>query len=124
MRRRILKVTAAVLAFVNVAFPARAANEAGLPGEFLNFGVGARPLAMGRAFTAVSDDIDALYWNPAGLSTYRSSQVAFQHSPLPLGGAYQYLAYSQPLYALGNFGIGIVNLDSDEVPRIDASNPF
>lgn len=101
---------------------ASAVNEAGLAGEFLNFGVGARPLGMGRAFTAVADDVDSLYWNPAGLSTYRSSQVAFQHSPLPLEGSFQYLAYSQPLYALGNLGIGIVSLNSDKVPRIDANN--
>lgn len=99
-----------------------AGRDAGLPGEFLNYGVGARPLAMGRAFTAVSDDIDALYWNPAGLSTYRSNQVTFQHSPLQLGGAHQYLAYSQPLYAAGNIGVGVVNMTSGDVDRVDSNN--
>lgn len=94
-----------------------ASNDAGLPGEFLNNGVGARPMGMGRAFTAVADDIDALYWNPAGLATYRSSQLEFQHTPLPLDGAYQYFAYSQPLYALGNFGVGVVNLDSGKITK-------
>jgi hypothetical protein len=29
--------------------------------------VGARPLAMGGAFVAVADDVQATYWNPAGL---------------------------------------------------------
>ncbi|MBA2132435.1 PorV/PorQ family protein [Capillibacterium thermochitinicola] len=29
--------------------------------------VGARPLAMGGAFIGVADDINAVYWNPAGL---------------------------------------------------------
>ncbi len=101
---------------------ALAARDAGLPGEFLNYGVGSRPLGMGRAYTGVADDIDSLYWNPAGLSTYRSSQVEFQHSPLVLGGAYQYLAFSQPLYAMGHFGIGAVNLASGNVPRIDSNN--
>jgi opacity protein-like surface antigen len=104
------------------ASQAAAARDAGLPGEFLNYGVGARPLGMGRAFTAVADDIDSIYWNPAGLSSYRSNQVTFQHSPLTLGGAYQYFAYSQPLFALGHVGVGVVNLQSDEVPRVDASN--
>ena len=117
-----LRVLLSALVLTTGSGPLRAAQDAGLPGEFLNFGVGARPLAMGRAFTAVSDDIDALYWNPAGLATYRSSQVEFQHSPLPVEGAFQYIAYSQPLYALGNFGIGIVNLDAGDVPRVDDQN--
>jgi hypothetical protein len=30
-------------------------------------GVGARPLGMEQAFTAVSDDVTSIYWNPAGL---------------------------------------------------------
>ena len=36
--------------------------------EGLKSGLGARPLGMGGAFTAVSDDINAIYYNPAGLS--------------------------------------------------------
>lgn len=34
---------------------------------FLKLGIGARPVAMGNAFNAVSDDGNALFWNPAGL---------------------------------------------------------
>jgi hypothetical protein len=41
-----------------------------------------------------------------------------------LGGAYQFLGFSQPLYALGTIGLGAVNLTSGNVPRIDASNPY
>jgi len=100
----------------------RAANDAGLPGEFLNFGVGARALGMGHAFTGVADDVDSIYWNPAGLATFRSSQLTLQHSPLILGGAYQYIAYSQPIYSLGTLGIGIVNLTSGDVPKVDSNN--
>jgi len=32
-------------------------------------GVGARPLGMGGAFTAVADDINSIYYNPAGLGS-------------------------------------------------------
>lgn len=37
----------------------------GMP--FLKLGVGARPVALGEAYTAVSDDANAMFWNPAGL---------------------------------------------------------
>jgi hypothetical protein len=35
--------------------------------SFLKIGVGARPCGMGEAFTAVVDDVTALFWNPSGL---------------------------------------------------------
>jgi hypothetical protein len=35
--------------------------------EFLSLGIGARGLAMSNTFTALTDDVTAAYWNPAGL---------------------------------------------------------
>ncbi len=37
---------------------------------------GARPLGMGGAFTAVSDDANALFYNPAGLADIKESRLA------------------------------------------------
>lgn len=31
--------------------------------------IGVRPQGMGNAFVAIADDVNAIYWNPAGLST-------------------------------------------------------
>lgn len=36
-------------------------------GAFLTRGLGARPIGMGGAFTAVADDASAIAWNPGGL---------------------------------------------------------
>lgn len=49
-------------------------------GEFLSLGVGARSLAMGSAFVAVSNDATAPYWNPAGTSQLDTRQLFLQHS--------------------------------------------
>jgi len=38
-----------------------------IPGAFADVGYGVRPMGMGGAFTAVSDDPNAAYWNPAGM---------------------------------------------------------
>jgi hypothetical protein len=48
---------------------AMAGTGAGIPSP--NF-VGVRPAAMGQAFTAVADDQNALYYNPAGLATLQT----------------------------------------------------
>ena len=42
---------------------------------FLKMGLGARPAAMGGAFVAISDDINATYWNPAGLCQILSVEI-------------------------------------------------
>jgi outer membrane protein OmpA-like peptidoglycan-associated protein len=38
-----------------------------IPGAFVDVGYGVRPMGMGGAFTAVSDDPNAAFWNPAGM---------------------------------------------------------
>ena len=43
---------------------------------FLKLGVGVRPVAMGNAFTAMSDDGNAVFWNPAGLGIVHKYHVA------------------------------------------------
>ena len=39
-----------------------------------DFGVGARAMGMGGAFTAIADDSTALHWNPAGLSQIKRAE--------------------------------------------------
>lgn len=51
------------------------------PGEAVAFldhenGSGVRAQSMGNAFTGVADDWSALYWNPAGLSLLKSSEIS------------------------------------------------
>jgi len=50
-------------------------------GLLYSHGTGARPLGMGGAFTAVSDDAFALLYNPAGLAQIRREEISlgFQH---------------------------------------------
>lgn len=38
--------------------------------------VGARPLGMGGAFVAVADDINSVYWNPAGLANIKNKVLS------------------------------------------------
>jgi hypothetical protein len=47
--------------------------------NFLKVGVGARPAAMAGAFSALSDDASACFWNPAGLVDARPLELFFMH---------------------------------------------
>jgi hypothetical protein len=39
--------------------------------------VGARPLAMGASFIGLADDINAVYWNPAGLVQLENTEITW-----------------------------------------------
>lgn len=71
---------------------------------FLKVGVGARPLGMGGAYTAIADDVNALSWNPAGLATLKSREAGFMHSELGAQTRYDFLGFAQPLH-VGTVGL-------------------
>ncbi|HDP68217.1 MAG TPA: PorV/PorQ family protein [Candidatus Marinimicrobia bacterium] len=48
--------------------------------QFLEIGIGARALSMGSAFTAVANDVTALYWNPAGITQIDAISVTGTHT--------------------------------------------
>jgi len=72
-------------------------------GNILNMGIGARAMAMGEAYTAMSDDISSLYWNPAGLGLLNQSQASFMYNPSYTNLQYQNAAVA---FSLENGGIG------------------
>jgi long-subunit fatty acid transport protein len=49
------------------------------------FGVGARALGMGNAYTGVANDFSALYWNPAGLAQMHLGELSIGISHLNYG---------------------------------------
>ena len=49
-------------------------------GEAFTLGAGARALALGGAYTAISDDPSGLYYNPAGLASINGRQLLLLHS--------------------------------------------
>jgi hypothetical protein len=82
-----------------------AAGDGGYAGSFLRLGAGARPLGMGGAFTAISDDATALFWNPAGLAQVERKQVTIAYSQMFEGRKQGLLGLACPS-PLGTVGLG------------------
>jgi hypothetical protein len=60
----------------------------GASGAFKDPGFLARPIGMGGAFTAIADDINSVWYNPAGIVNVERNSVMFTYSKpyLELGG--------------------------------------
>lgn len=81
MIRDFTKYPAAVLCSALLLFAGTlSAGEVGSTSlNFLKVGIGARPAGMGSAFSALSDDATACFWNPAGLTDSRAGELFFTH---------------------------------------------
>jgi tetratricopeptide (TPR) repeat protein len=91
-------------------FAYAASQDAGLPGEFISYGAGARSVGMGRAFTAVADDASGIYWNPAGLVKLSNPELSTFFASLYEGTNYGFTGYAQNTRKNGAIGVGIVYL--------------
>lgn len=80
----------------NVAFGANASGTSGA--DFLEIGVGSRALGMGEAFTAMPNDIAAIYYNPAGLGSLKYPILSFMHQELSLDSRFENVSFAYPLF--------------------------
>jgi len=88
------------------------------PAAFVDVGLGARPVGLGRAFVALADDANAMLYNPAGqaklermelTSMYARLYPGIEDDKLHLG----YLGVVRPMGSFGTLGFGITNLWAD-----------
>jgi hypothetical protein len=91
--------------------------------DFLKLGIGARPLALGEAYVALANDINAIYWNPAGLVQLRRQETGFTYNRWFEDIGYYFFGYSylfnDSVFALSVYYLGAENIEGSD----DASNP-
>ncbi|MEA2062622.1 MAG: PorV/PorQ family protein [Gemmatimonadota bacterium] len=89
--------------------------------EFLSIPVSARSVGMGDAYTAVVDDISAIYYNPAGLAFLEKTEFMFTRVSMPSEVRYNFAAAAVPLadgqWVIGGF-YGMLSMDPIEETTI------
>ena len=91
--------------------------------NFLKIGVGARASGMGETAVGISDDVNSIYWNPAGLGTLTDKEVSFLYTKWLDDMSYQYFLGAYPV-KLKNFptqtiGVAAYNLSYGNIQGAD-----
>jgi len=108
---------------MGAAFPtALRADPGASAATFLELGFGARPLGLGEAFVAISDDVSALYYNPAGLALPASPGLSGgdgRKYELLMSHALQIqdVALSQVGFVTRPFGVSLTSLRVNGIER-------
>ncbi|MDG1403830.1 PorV/PorQ family protein [Polaribacter sp.] len=84
--------------------------------EFLNIGVDARALGMSKSVVATSNDVNATYWNPAGLVALDDYQGALMHASY-FGGiaSYNSAAIALPIDKKSALGVSVIRFGVDDI---------
>lgn len=84
--------------------------------QFLELGVSARAMGMAEAFTAVVDDISAVYYNPAGLVLLYGREAALTYIKMPADVNFGFAAVGLPLESVGGvIGLSFYGLNSGDM---------
>jgi len=82
-----------------------ASEDGGIPGYIFIYGVGARSLGMGKAFTAVAEGAEGIYYNPGGLGTLEDRDWLFFYSKIfDTDVKYHAIGYGMPVWRSGSLG--------------------
>lgn len=84
--------------------------------EFLNIGVDAAAFGMGKAVIASTNDVNAIYWNPAGLVHIDDYQGALMHAEYFQGiGKYDYASFAKPINSESAFAVSLIRFGVDDI---------
>lgn len=84
--------------------------------EFLNIGVDAAALGMSKAVVATSNDVNSIYWNPAGLVGIEDYQGSLMHASYFAGIAnFNHAAFAMPIDKESALGISIIRFGVDDI---------
>ncbi|GAA3567514.1 PorV/PorQ family protein [Snuella lapsa] len=82
----------------------------------MNIGVDAAALGMSSAVTAHTNDVNAGYWNPAGLLHLEDNQLALMHSSYFANIAnYDYVAFAKPLDSRSSLALSLIRFAVDDI---------
>lgn len=93
--------------------------------KFLGIGVSARAIGMAEAYSAIANDVSAMYYNPAGLTQIFSHEAMFTRIDYPADITMNFAGFALPVEAIsGVLGVGFYNFRSGDIPYTTYEHPM
>ena len=110
MKKIIIVVSCLLLVLLLAQTGAAQERKAGLTGAaFLKVGVGARQVAMGTATTALTGDVNQMFYNPAGIAMKDEKlQASFSYNKWIADIGHNSAAVSYNFEDIGTIGVGFI----------------
>jgi hypothetical protein len=123
-------IFALLFAFLGGVSELSAQGSAEIP--FLSIPLGARSIGMGRAFTGVSNDIQSIIWNPAGLALLQRMEVSYSRLESfeyeieggTSGINYNLISVGIPVEKYGSFGFSLEIQNYGQTPLMSQEGTF
>ncbi len=78
--------------------------------NFLEIGIGSASGGMGEAYVAVANDLSAIYWNPAGLSSLKGVGIQFMIQPWVVNINTIFTAGAVNVPRIGTFALSLTQI--------------
>ena len=100
--------------------PAFSGDAGSTSGAFLKFAPGPRGTGMGEAYTAVTEDAFAAWWNPAGLAALEQPELGATYNASMESVSQQYISFAYPLRYGSTLGFNVTRLSVAPFQGYDA----
>ncbi len=131
---RLLRTLSLVVGIAVLAATASAQSESTTAENFTNvgsggslftkIGVGARAAGMAGGFSALADDISALYWNPAGVARLQGINVNASYTAWFAGITHNFIGAVLPLSDRYRLGVNLIVLDNGTLEKSTIQQDF
>jgi len=126
MKRLFLLISITAILISNIqaqfdyGFDFTKSGSAGL--QFLKIGVGAREAAMGEAFTSLSEGVNSVFWNVAGIGFITRPAATFSHSNWLVESSHDACAVAIPIRSIV-VGISAVSFRIQDFEETTVTDP-
>ncbi len=100
-------------------FPCLWAKSGATSADFLKLPVGARAASLGEAFVGLANDSNAIFVNPAGITTMSWTEISATYNSWIEGVSVGNLSLCVPFDKESGMGIGVTYLNSGSIEQTD-----
>ncbi|NOX67510.1 MAG: UPF0164 family protein [Chlorobi bacterium] len=112
-----------MIIFCNYSLAQNVSKTGTTAGNFLEISVGARAIGMGSAFVSLSNDATALFWNAAGISKLKQTEVILSHTNWIADTKFDFAGVVLLLGEFGTLGISFTSLSMDDMKVTTIEKP-